>query len=167
MAAGTVRTAAPKAVATGAPQSAPTAQVLSAADDTVVAGVKGNANPANTSNFHGGAYGKMIEPPRDGLVAHHMPANSVNGLPRREGPAIQMEVNDHKMTSSWGNRKESQLFNQVQGELVEAGEMRKAMFNEIMDIRRIEKTIGEPGKYRKAIREMLDYTKDKRLLEKK
>lgn len=78
-----------------------------------------------------------------------------------------MEVNDHKMTSSWGNRKESQLFNQVQGELVEAGEMRKAMFNEIMDIRRIEKTIGEPGKYRKAIREMLDYTKDKRLLEKK
>ena len=91
-----------------------------------------------------------------GRQAHHMPADSVTDIAKKDGPAIQMLTKDHMKTSSWGNSSAAKAYRAHVKSLVDSGQMRKAMAAEIRDVRRV----GGRG-YNPAIREMLDYSKSK------
>jgi RHS repeat-associated protein len=109
--------------------------------------------------FKGGAYAKL-----EALVdrhRHHMPANSTTPLSTAKGPAIQMEINDHKKTSSFANSAISAAYRADIKGLIDAGKMRDAMAKEINDVRSI---VGD--KYNSAIKEMLDYSKSIGILNK-
>jgi hypothetical protein len=90
---------------------------------------------------------------------HHMPANSVNGLSISRGPAIQMRIEDHARTSSYGNSHASRAYRERVRQLVEAGRMRDAMAMEIRDVRRIS-----GSSYNNAIRDILAYAREQGLL---
>ncbi|UDQ98816.1 polymorphic toxin-type HINT domain-containing protein [Lentisphaerota bacterium WC36G] len=116
-------------------------------------------NPAN--KYKGGIHKETSLPVGDGLDSHHMYADSINGLPKSKGPAIQMDPWDHKATPSWGNKKTSQQFNASQKKLLEQGEYRKAMANEIRGVRKAaQKVSGDRTKYNKAMQQMLQRVKD-------
>ncbi len=53
-----------------------------------------------TEDMLGGAYKDVT---RNGGEIHHMAANSVSPYTKNEGPAINMEISDHRQTASWGN----------------------------------------------------------------
>ena len=50
----------------------------------------------------GGAHRDTTKPSGDGLESHHVPADSINGLPHNDGSAIKMDPADHKATSQLG-----------------------------------------------------------------
>jgi RHS repeat-associated protein len=108
--------------------------------------------------YKGGAYGPLVG--EAGIEVHHMPANSVSPISRYRGPAIQMEVLDHRATSSFG--RGGAAYRQNVGELIEEGSMRDAMAVEIQDIRSRFGT-----KYNSAIQQMLEYAKGAGYLNKK
>ncbi|EKM98014.1 hypothetical protein, partial [Acidocella sp. MX-AZ02] len=64
--------------------------------------------------YHGGAHGETKGPKGDGLDSHHMPAAQANeaggGPARDDGPAIQMEPEDHKDTMSNGSGEDAKLY---------------------------------------------------------
>ncbi len=107
--------------------------------------------------YRGGAHSQTSKPVNDNKDSHHMPADDASPLPKRDGPAIQMHPDDHRLTRSNGSVKGSAKYRQSIQELLEKGEWRKAMIKEIKDIRRIQKMIDEPGKYNEAMLEMLEY----------
>ena len=84
----------------------------------------------------GGSYGD-VKKDCDGSTCdvHHIPADSVSELPREEGPAIEMDREDHKQTASYGNSKEAQEYRQNQKELIEQGKFREAFAMDVADIR--------------------------------
>ena len=83
----------------------------------------------------GGSYRRVRDTSTGGEV-HHMPANSVNGLPHGDGPAIHMNTADHRRTASWGRRTTSQDWRTAQQELINRGKFGKAMEMDIRDIQR-------------------------------
>ncbi len=107
--------------------------------------------------YRGGAHNQTSKPANDNKDSHHMPADDASPLPKRDGPAIQMHPDDHRLTKSNGSVKGSAKYRQSIQELIDTGEWRKAMTKEIKDVRRIQKMIGESGKYNEAILEMLKY----------
>jgi hypothetical protein len=109
--------------------------------------------------YSGGAYGKLDR--KVGFERHHMPADSVNGLPRSKGPSIQMEADDHALTSSYGNSRQAQEYRDKIQSLIESGNTRDAMAQEVKDVRNIA-----GSKYNKALQEMLDYAKKSNYLNK-
>lgn len=82
----------------------------------------------------GGTYGDVRKANIGGEV-HHMPAASINGMSYNKGPAIWMEVSDHRLTSSWGRR--GAQFRADQKALIDAGNLRAAVEMDIQDIRRL------------------------------
>jgi hypothetical protein len=89
-----------------------------------------------------------------------MPADSINPLGREDGTAIQMEPQDHRLTSSYGNSREAQAYRGEILDRINSGDMRGAMAKEIRDVRRAAREAsGDGSKYNNAIREMLDYAK--------
>jgi hypothetical protein len=110
--------------------------------------------------YRGGAHSKTSKPTGDGKDSHHMPADDASPLPTDDGPAIQMHPDDHKMTSSNGNKgKKGIRYRADIGDLLKKGQWREAMLKEIVDIRKISKNIGYPKKYNEAMLEMLEYFK--------
>lgn len=109
--------------------------------------------------YRGGAHSKTSKPANDGKDSHHMPADDTSPLPRRDGPAIQMDPKDHGNTASNGSGTESIKYRKKIEDLIKNGDWRKAMADEIKDIRGIAREAGEAGKYNEAIREMLEYFK--------
>jgi hypothetical protein len=108
--------------------------------------------------YRGGAHSKTSKPVNDGKDSHHMPADDVSPLARNDGPAIQMDPNDHYQTASNGRGgSEARQYRQMIGDLLKSGNWRKAMATEIQDIRDIAKAIGNAGKYNEAMLEMLEY----------
>jgi hypothetical protein len=107
----------------------------------------------------GGAHSKTSKPANDGKDSHHAPADDVSPLKRNDGPAIQMDPSDHKMTSSNGSSREAAQYRQMIDELLKQGKWREAMAIEIGDIRRIAKELNDPRKYNEASLEMLEYFK--------
>lgn len=99
----------------------------------------------------GGAHGKVKG--KRGYESHHIPANSVSDLPRNKGPAIAMEVDDHRQTASWGSSKEAREYREKQRQLIDQGDFKAAQKMDIDDIR---SKFG--SKYDDAIRQMLIYT---------
>ncbi len=102
--------------------------------------------------YRGGRHGLTSGPTGDGLASHHMPANSINGLPLDRGPAIQMEVADHVRTASHGHQGASgAVYRARQQQLIQQGRFGEAIQ---MDIDNIRQLFG--NKYDDAIREMLN-----------
>ena len=115
----------------------------------------------------GGTYGELTssdqwgghleeEPPHE---VHHMPADSVNGLERNDGPAIVMEKADHRETASCGNSRDAQEYRAQQQELVKEGKFKEAMQ---MDIDDIHEKFGD--KYDDAISQMQEAAEEKGLI---
>jgi hypothetical protein len=109
--------------------------------------------------FRGGAHGKTSTPANDKKDSHHMPADDISPLPRNDGPAIQMDPPDHRMTKSNGSQPGSAKYRATLEGLVRQGRWREAMLKEIKDIRRIQDAVKSPRKYNEAILEMLEYFK--------
>jgi hypothetical protein len=109
--------------------------------------------------YRGGAHNKTSKPVNDQKDSHHVPADDVSPLARKDGPAIQMDPNDHKQTLSRGSGTDNVNHRAMIEELLKNGEWRKAMAIELQDIRDIAKQSGDPRKYNEAMREMLEYFK--------
>lgn len=107
--------------------------------------------------YRGGAHGKTSKPKNDQKDSHHMPADDVSPLKRKDGPAIQMDPADHKLTASNGSSREAVQYREMIEELLRNGNWRKAMSIEIRDVRQIAKDMGDPRKYNEAALEMLEY----------
>jgi uncharacterized Zn-binding protein involved in type VI secretion len=114
---------------------------------------------SGTGPYRGGAHSKTSKPANDTRDSHHMPADDVSPLARREGPAIQMDPSDHKMTGSNGSSREAVRYRQLLQTLLKDGKWREAMRMEIQDIRAIATEVGDPKKYNEAMLEMLEYFK--------
>jgi hypothetical protein len=107
--------------------------------------------------YRGGAHSETSKPGKDGKDSHHMPADDVSPLPRKDGPAIQMDPADHRETLSNGSGLENKQFRKMTESLLNNREWRKALALEIRDVRRIARETGDPRKYNEAMREMLEY----------
>jgi hypothetical protein len=124
-----------------------------------------NTKGANeAAEFRGGSHRDMTKPKGDGLDSHHMPADSVNGIPKTDGPAIQMDKADHKKTSSYGGGDEADTYRREIKNMIDGGDMRKAMATEIYDVRRVAKEVGNPRKYNGAMRQMMEYARDQKII---
>ena len=116
---------------------------------------KGNSN--GEGPFRGGSYGGTKQ---SGIESHHAPANSTSPLPKSQGPALQMEPGDHRMTSSHGHQgADGAAYRAELAQLIAEGRWRDAMAKEVRDIRAIAREQGDPRKYNEAIKEMLEYFK--------
>ena len=110
---------------------------------------------ADSDRYRGGPHGETKGPKGDQLESHHMPADSTTDLPKDKGPAIQMERADHLETSSHGSKGvQAAEYRAKIEELIDKGEWRKALAEEIKDVRRVAGT-----KYNQAIKEMLEYAR--------
>lgn len=109
--------------------------------------------------YRGGAHSKTSKPVNDGKDSHHMPADDISPLARNDGPAIQMDPSDHRLTKSNGTQPGSAKYRAKLDALLQNGRWREAMLKEIGDIRRIQNLINSPGKYNEAMLEMLEYFK--------
>lgn len=107
----------------------------------------------DASEKKGGSYDEVFkEGEGDKYEVHHMPADSTSSLERGDGPAIKMEKEDHRQTTSCGSSKEAREYRAQQRELIEQGKFREALQ---MDIDDIHEKFG--NKYDDAISEMLEY----------
>ncbi|CRM52120.1 hypothetical protein HX810_06525 [Pseudomonas salomonii] len=116
-------------------------------------------------NYRGGKHGKIKQggssysPRRE---SHHMPADSayskINGraVSSDAKPAIQLDINDHYATASWGSK--GKQYSKIQEKLIQGGKAgyRAAM---MMDIEDIRSKFGD--KYDPAIAQMLAWAKCK------
>ncbi len=119
----------------------------------------GVAGDAATGGFSGGSHAQTSKPAGDDLESHHMPPKGTGGLSSGDGPAIQMEKQDHKATSSWGRSDSANAWRKDQSQLAKTNP-RQMMAKEIRDVRRASAAAsGSPSKYNKALRQMLTYAK--------
>ncbi|WP_313167293.1 hypothetical protein [Massilia oculi] len=111
-------------------------------------------------HYRGGAHGKTSKPKNDQKDSHHMPADNISPLKKKEGPAIQMDPDDHAMTSSNGKKgaRATRYRHQIEKLLIDK-KWREAMLKEIRDVRNIARAINDPRKYNQAMLEMLEYFK--------
>ncbi len=109
------------------------------------------------SQYKGGRYKDLAT--GNGLERHHMPPDSTSSIPKKDGPAIQMDRPDHYQTSSWGTK--GRAYRAQLKELIKTGRMRGAMARDIMDVKRL---FG--SKYNQAIQEMLEYARKLGILNK-
>ncbi|WP_181259249.1 hypothetical protein [Pseudoduganella armeniaca] len=109
--------------------------------------------------YRGGSHNKTSKPANDGKDSHHLPADDVSPLKRSDGPAIQMDPEDHKKTSSNGSSRKAIQYRAKIEQLLKDKKWREAMLIEIRDVRKIAKNIADPRKYNEAVLEMLEYFK--------
>jgi len=106
---------------------------------------------ASKVNFRGGAHGDIKG--LNGRESHHMPAHGASNLSKNKGPAIQMDIDDHRKTSSWGYSRKARAYRAAQAERIKAGDFAGAQRMDIQDI------ISRFGtKYDAAIKQMIEYT---------
>lgn len=110
--------------------------------------------------YRGGAHSKTSQPANDGKDSHHMPADDVSPLKEKDGPAIQLDPQDHRKTSSNGTQGlKGVRYRAKLDALLKDKKWREAMAMEIKDIRKIARKAGNPRKYNEAMLEMLEYFK--------
>ena len=109
--------------------------------------------------YRGGSHNQTSKPANDKKDSHHAPAKEASPLPPKDGPAIQMDPKDHGKTSSNGQMPGSVDYREKIADLISAGKWREAMAEEIKDIRRVAREVGDPKKYNEAMQEMLEYFK--------
>ncbi|WP_433729783.1 DNRLRE domain-containing protein [Actinoplanes sp. CA-051413] len=105
--------------------------------------------------YRGGLYRNLKDPATKknvpGTEINHMPPNSINGMPKTAGPAIQMDLADHIKTASWGSFNSAKAHRAAQRALLDKGDTAGAVKMDIDDIRSKFGT-----KYDDAILEMLE-----------
>ena len=115
-------------------------------------------------DYRGGAHGDpkkdvgTSSPSGDELDSHHMPAKqsySGTGLDSADGPAIQMEPEDHQDTSDYGGRGRAARSKQAQQ--IQSGNFYQVLDESVSNVREIAKSRGDPNRYNKAIKEARDY----------
>jgi hypothetical protein len=109
----------------------------------------GTATAAITFSYKGGRYKNLQGGP--GIEKHHMPADSVSPLSREDGPAIEMDMLDHRRTASWGSGTDAKNYRDLQKTLIDQGRFDDAIQ---MDIDNVQSIFGD--KYDKAILDMID-----------
>jgi hypothetical protein len=110
--------------------------------------------------YRGGAHSETSKPLNDGKDSHHMPAKDSSPLPVNDGPAIQMDPTDHRITASNGNQGlKGMKYRDKLDTLIAQGKWREAMALEISDVRKIARKSGDARKYNEAMLEMLEYFK--------
>lgn len=116
---------------------------------------KGNSD--GKGPYRGGSYGGTKQ---SGIESHHTPANAVSPLPKSQGPAVQMNPADHRLTGSHGHQgADGDAYRAALAKLIAEGRWRDAVAMEIKDIRAVAREQGDPRKYNEAISEMLAYFK--------
>jgi len=85
---------------------------------------------------------------------HHMPADSITELHSYDGPAIAMDIEDHRKTASCGKSNEAKEYRKKQSDLIAQGKFMEAFEMDVADIR---EKFGD--KYDKAIEEAREYAK--------
>lgn len=105
----------------------------------------------------GGAYKDIDYTEKDTGVKerHHCPSfESFKELilSFKDGPAIKMDIEDHRQTAGWGNSKDARAYRGEQAKLIKEGKFREAMQ---MDIDDIHEKFG--NKYDDAISQMTEY----------
>jgi hypothetical protein len=104
------------------------------------------------SKFRGGPHRRTKFPKGDGKDSNHSPADAISPFRRDDGPAFQMDPDDHKEMSSTGNSRRAKAWRKKQQDLIDQGMLREAVQMDIDEARRL---FG--SKYDEAIEEMLDY----------
>lgn len=102
----------------------------------------------------GGSY-KDVKATSSGAVSevHETPSFSSTGAEKRcDGPSIKMDVDDHKLTGSYGNSNDAKQYRLQQSQYIEKGDYKSAIQMDIDDIR---SKFG--NKYDDGIAEMLKY----------
>ena len=101
----------------------------------------------------GGSYGEVFKSGEgDTTEVHHMPPDIITELSTKDGPAIKMDIEDHRKTASCGSSKEARDYRNIQKQFIEEGKFREALKMDIDDLR---EKFGD--KYDEAISEMLVY----------
>jgi hypothetical protein len=93
-----------------------------------------------------------------------MPAKAASPLSEGDGPAIQMEIVDHRKTESHGSGgAAATVYRNLLRKLIDGqttrlstGGFRKAIALDIQDVKSIATKAGDPTRYDDAIREMLN-----------
>lgn len=89
-----------------------------------------------------------------------MPADSVSPFSRSRGPAVHVELGDHKLTSSWGNSNAARGYRAGLKAMIDAGDFRGAMARDIRDLRQVA-----GPKYNRPVQEMLEYARSRGFLD--
>ncbi|MFC5921660.1 VENN motif pre-toxin domain-containing protein [Neisseria weixii] len=119
--------------------------------------IPSQAVASKPNQYKGGAHSETKKPANDGLDSHHCPAQACyKGAPisSENGPAIQMEPGDHRLTQSYGRSPEAEAYRAKQKSLLNQGKLQEAID---MDVKDIRSKFG--SKYDEAINEMLKYSK--------
>lgn len=103
---------------------------------------------AGSAVYQGGRYGQLSA--GGGLERHHLIANKVSSYSEAKGPAIQMEILDHRATASWGRGAAAVRYRAAQKALVDKGDTAGAIWMDIQDIR-----LNFGSKYDEAIMQAL------------
>ena len=86
----------------------------------------------------GGSYGEVREhvekTEAENKEVHHMPADSVSPLERNDGPAIEMDKEDHRQTASCGNSREAREYRAEQRAKIENGDFDGAFQMDVDDL---------------------------------
>ncbi len=111
----------------------------------------------------GGSYHQVRGSNKGGEV-HHTPAQStytdLDSPTHSSGPSVHMSKKDHRKTGSHGSQGDAgKLFRKEQQKLVDAGKWSDAI---AMDVKDVSKKF--PGKYKKGLREMIDYAHSQDLI---
>ncbi|WP_407399943.1 hypothetical protein [Treponema sp.] len=120
---------------------------------------KNGKEPYELGSFDGGRYGDIIGSwgwggyeKEYGLEVHHMPSGDSIPFDYRDGPAITMLEEDHKLTASYAYSEEAIAFRAKEAELIKQGKFRDALQMNIDDI---HSKFG--SKYDIQINSMLEY----------
>lgn len=106
-----------------------------------------------TGSVGGGSYSDVKKATNSNThEVHHIPADSVSKLERNDGPAIKMEIADHRKTASWGCSREAKVYRAEQKKLIDEGKFKEAVQ---MDIKDIHSKFDD--KYNNDIDQMLKY----------
>ncbi len=103
----------------------------------------------------GGSYAEVTQANKGlGKEAHHIPADSVSGIPRDKGPVVLMEKLDHQQTGSHAWMRNSKQYRDEQKALIDAGNYRGALSKDFWDVH------GKFGtKYNEGFKQAIEYAK--------
>ena len=87
------------------------------------------------TTYDGGSYGDLAKNRVEGTEKHHMPPASINGLERNDGPAIRMDIADHRQTASHGTSNEAREYRAQQEQRIKEGNFEEAMKVDITDVK--------------------------------
>jgi Sec-independent protein translocase protein TatA len=115
-----------------------------------------------TKKHRGGSYGQTGGSKIDNTESHHMPAKSSypKGSSESQMPAVRIDKGDHSNTASHGSQGLDGIeYRGNQAQQIADGQFRKALADDIRDLRQRAADAGDSKKYNEAIQDMLKYYK--------